>query len=275
MEQLEFFNKIKETKPICVVNDITFKSKKCKTCDEILPIDNFSLCDKHGHRRGVCKKCYNETKQKRKGNFHNYIKEKEYRKELHVLQSEGKRRCRLCDNIKQLEDFHTSNSKKVFYNKKSYCSKCAINVYIKPYQQSKEGKNKKRKWDKKYSSKSESKQKNNKRTIEKYYNDIKFKITCSLRNRVNKALNCKTKKTYKTKELLGCDIEELKLHLERKFKEGMTWENHAKKGWHIDHIIPCASFDLTDPEQQKKCFHYTNLQPLWAKENMSKGAKIL
>ena len=54
----------------------------------------------------------------------------------------------------------------------------------------------------------------------------------------------------------------------------MTWENHGRYGWHIDHIMPCSSFDLTDPEQQKKCFHYTNLQPLWAHENMSKGAKI-
>ncbi len=64
-------------------------------------------------------------------------------------------------------------------------------------------------------------------------------------------------------------------HLEKQFKEGMTWENHGLYGWHIDHIIPCASFDLTDLEQQKKCFHYTNLQPLWAKENLIKGVKIL
>lgn len=44
----------------------------------------------------------------------------------------------------------------------------------------------------------------------------------------------------------------------------MTWENHKHCGWHLDHIIPCSSFDLSDPEQQNKCFHYTNLQPLWA-----------
>jgi hypothetical protein len=53
----------------------------------------------------------------------------------------------------------------------------------------------------------------------------------------------------------------------------MTWENHGRYGWHIDHIRPCASFDLADPEQQRKCFHYTNLQPLWASENMRKGDK--
>jgi DNA/RNA endonuclease G (NUC1) len=55
----------------------------------------------------------------------------------------------------------------------------------------------------------------------------------------------------------------------------MNWENYGKNGWHIDHIIPCASFDLTDPKQQKNCFHYTNLQPLWAADNIRKSDKIL
>jgi len=54
----------------------------------------------------------------------------------------------------------------------------------------------------------------------------------------------------------------------------MSWDNHGFKGWHIDHIIPCSAFDLTKVEEQKKCFHYTNLQPLWAKDNLSKGDKL-
>ena len=72
-------------------------------------------------------------------------------------------------------------------------------------------------------------------------------------------------------ELLGCSIEKLWEHLESKFQPGMTRENHGK--WHIDHIRPCISFNLTDLEQQKICFHYTNLQPLWAEDNLKKGAK--
>jgi hypothetical protein len=76
-----------------------------------------------------------------------------------------------------------------------------------------------------------------------------------------------------TLELLGCTIQELKIHLESQFEEGMSWENYSKAGWHVDHIRPCASFDLTDPTQQKQCFHYSNLQPLWAKDNLSKGSK--
>jgi hypothetical protein len=82
-------------------------------------------------------------------------------------------------------------------------------------------------------------------------------------------------KSKKTQELLGCCSTELKLYLEQKFKDGMSWENYGLYGWHVDHIIPCASFDLTDLEQQKKCFHYTNLQPLWAEENLEKGSKVI
>ena len=54
----------------------------------------------------------------------------------------------------------------------------------------------------------------------------------------------------------------------------MTWDNYEYYGWHIDHIIPCSSFDLTDPEQQRLCCHYTTLQPLWWHENLAKNAKL-
>lgn len=82
-----------------------------------------------------------------------------------------------------------------------------------------------------------------------------------------------SKKSNPTLKLVGCSKDELRRHLESKFQPGMSWANRDKI--HIDHIIPCASFDLTDPQQQRQCFHYTNLQPLWAKDNLSKGAKIL
>lgn len=74
-------------------------------------------------------------------------------------------------------------------------------------------------------------------------------------------------------ELTGCSKDDLYSHLESKFTEGMNWDNYGK--WHIDHIKPCVSFDLTDTEEQKKCFHWTNLQPLWAIDNMRKGAKYV
>jgi hypothetical protein len=69
-------------------------------------------------------------------------------------------------------------------------------------------------------------------------------------------------------------MEKLFAHLEAQFRDGMSWDNYGRYGWHIDHIIPCSSFDLTDTDQQRKCFHYTNLQPLWAHENLSKGPRF-
>lgn len=105
----------------------------------------------------------------------------------------------------------------------------------------------------------------------KYHNDISYKLRSLLRNRIRSAIK-KGSKSARTLGLLGCSVEEVKRHLESQFKDGMSWENHGE--WHIDHIVPCASFDLTDPEQQKQCFHYSNLQPLWATENMEKGAKL-
>jgi hypothetical protein len=105
--------------------------------------------------------------------------------------------------------------------------------------------------------------------------DPVFRLKENLRRRMNCALNSiGVKRTKRTIDLLGIDIKGLWKHLKSKFKTGMTIKNHGKI-WHIDHIIPIASFDLTDPKQQAKCFHYTNLQPLWAHENLSKGAKIL
>jgi hypothetical protein len=100
--------------------------------------------------------------------------------------------------------------------------------------------------------------------------DINFRLTCLLRVRVCLALAGKLK-AARTLELLGCTIEQLRAHLESLFLEGMSWDNHGE--WEIDHIRPCASFDLTDPSQQRACFHYSNLQPLWWLDNIRKGAK--
>lgn len=83
------------------------------------------------------------------------------------------------------------------------------------------------------------------------------------------------KKSDATLKLVGCSLDGLRAHLESKFKDGMTWGNYGRYGWHIDHIKPCASFDLSDIEQQKKCFHFTNLQPLWWYENVTQKAKGL
>lgn len=99
-------------------------------------------------------------------------------------------------------------------------------------------------------------------------NDINFKLSGNLRTRIYIALkrNLKSQITF---NLLGCSIKQLKSHLESKFTPGMSWKNYGK--WHIDHIRPCISFNLSIPSEQRKCFHYTNLQLLWSEDNERKG----
>jgi len=105
---------------------------------------------------------------------------------------------------------------------------------------------------------------------QKLSTDPLFRLICNYRNRINNAINGNSK-SASTMKLLGCSIEFLKQHLEKQFKPGMSWENRSS--FHVDHIRPCASFDLIKPEEQRKCFNYTNLQPLFPIDNMRKGAR--
>ena len=84
--------------------------------------------------------------------------------------------------------------------------------------------------------------------------------------------NGRRKDGQKTLDIIGCDSwDQLRAHLEAQFTDGMTWENQGRGGWHIDHIQPICQFDMNDPEQRMICFWYTNLQPLWENDNLSKG----
>lgn len=98
-----------------------------------------------------------------------------------------------------------------------------------------------------------------------------YRIEDSLRRRLNKALHGKAKYESALK-VLGCSVEDFKIYLESKFDVGMSWENYGQ--WHIDHIMPCAIFDLSKPEHQKRCFHFSNMQPMWAEDNLRKRDKI-
>lgn len=103
-----------------------------------------------------------------------------------------------------------------------------------------------------------------------YLKDPRRKLECSFRGQIKRAFD----KNYKSgtwRSLLGCSIDACKKHLESKFQLGMTWENHGNKGWHIDHIRPISSFS---DENLKDAFHFSNLQPLWAVDNLIKGSKI-
>ena len=100
------------------------------------------------------------------------------------------------------------------------------------------------------------------------------RVISSLSSRMRKALGDRPKVTN-TLQLLGCTPGQFKTHLQFLFQPGMRWENYGRGDgyWSIDHIRPCASYDLLNPTQQKACFHYTNLQPLWWRDNSAKGAK--
>lgn len=102
----------------------------------------------------------------------------------------------------------------------------------------------------------------------RYATDSQFKLTRNLRSRLHLAIKGKFKAGSAIRDL-GCSIPELIEYFKPLFQEGMSWENHGE--WHIDHIIPLSAFDLTDPEQLKVACHFTNLQPLWAVENIRKG----
>jgi hypothetical protein len=123
-----------------------------------------------------------------------------------------------------------------------------------------------------YRKKPDFKEKYNQYIRKRRKNDTMFYITSIMRGRIRSAIKkSKSSKCSKTIDLIGCSFKFLKQHIESQFKEGMSWEN--RKSFHIDHIRPLSSFDLTDPEQQKAACHWTNLQPLTPEENLRKAAK--
>lgn len=106
--------------------------------------------------------------------------------------------------------------------------------------------------------------------------DLHFRIRNRLKSRLWHAVSeCRGKKAFRTMELIGCSVEDFRIRFERQFKPGMNWDRFKQGDIHIDHIKPCALFDFSKPEDQKSCFHFSNLQPLWDFENRSKSAKFV
>jgi hypothetical protein len=110
------------------------------------------------------------------------------------------------------------------------------------------------------------------KAAKKRYDVGKGHLPHSLRNRLNQALK-KGFKNGSAVQDLGCSIDFFRVYLESKFQVGMTWDNYGREGWHIDHVVALANFNLDDKQQFLKAVHYTNLQPLWAKANLMKGTR--
>lgn len=170
--------------------------------------------------------------------------------------------CSKCNEFKNLADFH--KDARLLDGHHSLCKVCR-NTSAKSYQKQYESQHK-----------AQILMKKSKRNKIRRMTDLNFKLKHNLRNRLSNALK-NNAKSNKTLILIGCSLEQLKMHLEKQFQTGMNWSNYGKKigQWNIDHIIPCASFDLKYPEQQQKCFHFTNLQPLWAIDNLKKSSRVL
>ena len=104
-------------------------------------------------------------------------------------------------------------------------------------------------------------------------NSPQARLANNSRDRIRRMIGSQGKGRGRSNRLIGCNADALCLILEAQFTPGMTWANYGS-AWHVDHIIPLSAYDLTDPEQQREAFHYTNLQPMWAHENMAKGDEV-
>lgn len=161
----------------------------------------------------------------------------------------GKRKCTDCGKWLILDNFHKGKEK---------CKKCRL-----MYQRTEKGKKEQRKRNKKWEQSEKG----------KIFNK-KYKLTRNLSNSIRQSLNG-NKNGEHWEDLVEYTLQELKIHLESLFQLGMNWNNHGLYGWHIDHIRPISSFNITDYNCKdfKKCWSLSNLQPLWAEENMTKGNK--
>lgn len=209
--------------------------KKCYKCQVSKPKEEFSKNKRYKDGlNDLCKTC------KKENNLINKEYNSKYQKEYSILNKEKL-------NIQSKKHYVENKQYYIEYNKNR------DKELIKQYNQTQIQKGYKKEWSKK-----------------QYKINIQFKLSQLLRIRLIDALKGKINKFESTLELLGCHIEELKVYLEQQFKSEMTWENHGTV-WEIDHIKACSNFDLTKLEEQKQCFHYTNLQPLFKTTEIAKS----
>lgn len=286
----------------------TMKSKKCNSCHKIKTLDMFVKDPKTlDGTRNLCKKCFNSQRREKLA-----LKNKSKNDKLKMYNSLCIRECKECKKIKpfdsfvknnlcnynieflclkcrnkRLLDWRIKNPEKKIKSDKNWRDNNKEHKLLLDKRYRENNKNKRKEYDykrrilKRDHLKQQSKEWaiNNRDKINKYHrdkkqNDIQYNLSCKLRSRINTALKYKgVKKKLKCLDLLGCSFDELKIYIENKFTEGMSWDKLGRDGIHIDHIKPLAMYDLSDEEQLREACHYTNLQPLWQYDNLSKGAK--
>lgn len=224
------------------------KTKICSNCKVEKDVCEFGKSNRaKSGLRSECKVCRKQMESKYKE------KRQEYDKKYYILNREKKinyQKTYYNDNLSEILNYH-----KTYYNNNSE----KIKNYYKYYRLSNLEKIKN--YSKKYDN-------------EKYNSDFFYKLKKNIRHRINLFLKTKNiKKNNKTFDIVGCSPEFLREYIEKQFKNGMSWDNYGFYGWHIDHIIPLSSGN-TEEEFYKLC-HYTNLQPLWAEDNLKKSNKII
>lgn len=183
--------------------------------------------------------------------------------------------CKSCNIEKELTEFTKSKNYKDGYT--NQCRECRKSLRrlnaVKERQQCREYYYRNReevlKQKSEYHSRPQTKVRKNLYNKKRRKTDRLYKIKDCIRRRINTYVKEKKKSTL---ECLGCTTEFFMDYIESQFKDGMTWDNHGRDGWHLDHIIPLASANTE--EEIYKLNHYTNFQPLWAEENMKKSDKI-
>lgn len=194
------------------------------------------------------------------------------------------KKCKRCGQIKPFDEFY--NSPITLDRKAVNCIPCSAIMSHEWYMKNKEKRLAKGKeWRENNSeriielnkkwyevNKQKKLRQNREYEIKRMAKDPSYRLLKNLRHRINDFIDGSVK-SAKTLDLLGCPYDFFMKYMEEQFRDGMTWKNYGKL-WHVDHIIPCSNFDLLLIDEQKKCFHYSNLQPLLAKENMAKSNKI-
>ncbi len=170
---------------------------------------------------------------------------------------------------KKREELRSSITNKI-------CGKCKISLDISAFNKSKSHKDGLQAYCKECTNANKKEWRKKNPGHDKAYRSIPtVRIAGNLRSRVRMAIiSSNGIKDKSTMELVGCSVVFLRDHLEHQFDDKMNWTNYKLSGWHVDHIVPCDYFDLANPIHQKRCFHWSNLQPMWGKENMSKSNKM-
>ncbi len=281
--------------------DIENGWKICTQCLKNKDIIHFRFREKKNCYCSKCRQCSNESERTKDS-----LKPKTIKPPILIeINNEIHKKCPQCNEIKNINSFYITTNTKTGFS--SYCRQCDLKrmkIYrdnnkhigikyrtehkeeLKQYRRSERAIESRRRRQKEHYHENKEfhslkakrlrqtdkfKQNRKKYIKNRLKNDLNFRIKHNIGALIRKSFVGEVKKSIKTRELLGCNIQEFRKYIESTFSLGMDWTNYGKNGWEIDHIIPVRAFNLKDSEQQKKCFHFTNQRALWAEDNNKKN----